>query len=83
MRPRKKKRLENNERQNCPKITFLIKMKECPKMFKYVINNSQDSLNFNKRIIKAIIKKKRIKSFNMFLDPKFFYTYKKTESEAI
>ena len=52
-------------------------------MFKYVINNSQDSLNFNKRIIKAIIKKKRIKSFNIFLDPKFFYTYKKTESEAI
>jgi len=52
-------------------------MKDKYSMFRYVIADDKQSIDFNKRILKAINTREKHQKFNMFLDPKFFYTFRK------
>lgn len=45
-------------------------------MFRYVIADDKQSIDFNKRILKAINTREKHQKFNLFLDPKFFYTFR-------
>ena len=51
-------------------------MKDKYSMFRYVIADDKQSIDFNKRILKAINTREKHKKFNLFLDHKFFYSFR-------